>query len=80
MQMEWIQRLRGWGTTSVVTGNFFDFRLLIEGDCVDIIQPDIPWLGGITEVREYIGREGSLRYVGTLAGVTEVCGYIGWGH
>ena len=26
------------------------------------------WLGGITEVRGYVGWEGSLRYVGTLAG------------
>ena len=34
---------------------------------MDIIQPDIPWLGVITEVRGYIGREGSLRYVGMFA-------------
>ena len=28
----------------------FGYRLLIEGNCADIIQPDITWMGGITEV------------------------------
>ena len=28
----------------------YGFRLLIEGKCADILQPDITWLGGITEV------------------------------
>ena len=29
----------------------YGFRQLIEKRCVDIVQPDISWLGGITEVR-----------------------------
>lgn len=28
----------------------YGFRQLLEGNCADIIQPDITWLGGITEV------------------------------
>ncbi len=31
------------------------FRQLIENGCVDIIQPDITWCGGITEARRVIG-------------------------
>ncbi len=35
--------------------NYYDcsygYRLLVEGHCADIVQPDITWMGGITEVR-----------------------------
>ena len=31
----------------------YGFRKLIEGRSVDIIQPDVMWLGGMTEVREF---------------------------
>ena len=29
----------------------YGYRQLLEGCCADIIQPDITWLGGITEVK-----------------------------
>ena len=28
----------------------YGYRQLIEADCADILQPDITWMGGITEV------------------------------
>lgn len=30
------------------------FKLLIESGCVDIVQPDISWLGGMTEARRIV--------------------------
>ena len=37
----------------------FGFQQLIDGKCADILQPDITWMGGITEVRRREGgREG----------------------
>lgn len=32
----------------------YGFRQLLESSCVDIIQPDITWLGGITEARKVV--------------------------
>lgn len=32
----------------------YGFRQLIESRCVDILQPDITWLGGITEARRVV--------------------------
>lgn len=32
----------------------YGFRQLIESRCVDIVQPDISWLGGITEARRVV--------------------------
>ena len=31
----------------------YGYRQLLEGNCADIIQPDITWMGGITEVRGF---------------------------
>ena len=28
----------------------YGYRLLIENSCADVLQPDITWMGGITEV------------------------------
>ncbi|XP_003382696.1 PREDICTED: uncharacterized protein LOC100635379 [Amphimedon queenslandica] len=46
------------GTTLVTTGEHeytrYGFRQLLEGNCADIIQPDITWLGGITEARRVV--------------------------
>ena len=28
----------------------YGYRLLIENSCADVLQPDITWIGGITEV------------------------------
>ena len=37
----------------------YGFQQLIDGKCADILQPDITWMGGITEVRRREdGREG----------------------
>src|SRR5690606_21363402 len=42
------------GTTLVTTGEHeatrYGFRLLLEMGCADIIQPDVNWCGGITEL------------------------------
>lgn len=32
----------------------YGFRMLIESKCADILQPDITWLGGITEARRVV--------------------------
>lgn len=32
----------------------YGYRQLLEGKCADILQPDITWLGGITEVHNDI--------------------------
>ena len=29
----------------------YGFRRLLEGKCADLLQPDITWLGGVTEAR-----------------------------
>jgi L-rhamnonate dehydratase len=43
------------GTTLVTTGEHeytrYGYRQLLEGGCADILQPDITWVGGITEAR-----------------------------
>ena len=31
------------------------FHALIERDCVDVVQPDLSWTGGITECRKIAG-------------------------
>lgn len=49
--------LRGNGlllTTAEHEYTRYGFRQLIEKRCVDIIQPDISWLGGITEARRVV--------------------------
>lgn len=30
----------------------YGYRQLLEGSCADVIQPDITWMGGITEVNQ----------------------------
>ncbi|XP_064401732.1 L-rhamnonate dehydratase-like [Halichondria panicea] len=51
------------GTTMVTTGEHeytrYGFRQLIEGKCADIIQPDITWMGGITEARRMVAMAAS---------------------
>jgi len=32
----------------------YSFRKLLEKRCVDVMQPDITWVGGITEARRII--------------------------
>eukprot|EP00940_MAST-03C_sp_MAST-3C-sp2_P001903 g1903.t1 len=49
--------LRGTGimlTTAEHEYTRYGFRQLIEKRCVDIVQPDISWLGGITEARRVV--------------------------
>lgn len=41
-------------TTGEHEYNRYGFKQLINSRCVDIIQPDITWLGGITEARRVI--------------------------
>lgn len=51
------------GTTLVTTGEHeysrYGYRLLIEGDCANIIQPDITWMGGITEAKRVVAMAAS---------------------
>lgn len=51
------------GTTLVSTGEHeytrYGFRLLIDGKCADILQPDITWVGGITEARRVVAMASS---------------------
>ena len=35
-------------------GHRYGFRQLIESRCLDIVQPDITWLGGMTEARRVV--------------------------
>lgn len=44
----------------------YGFRLLIESECADILQPDITWLGGITEVRTIMKIFPTKSYYNTL--------------
>ena len=39
-------------TTGEHEATRWGFRLLLEMDCADIIQPDVGWCGGITELHE----------------------------
>lgn len=32
----------------------YGFRQLLDKKCVDILQPDITWLGGLTEARRVV--------------------------
>lgn len=32
----------------------YGFRRLLDDACVDILQPDVTWLGGITEARRVV--------------------------
>ena len=51
------EALRGSGimlTTAEHEYTRYGFRRLIEDRSVDIIQPDITWLGGITEARRVV--------------------------
>ncbi|ETO23642.1 hypothetical protein RFI_13537 [Reticulomyxa filosa] len=32
----------------------YGFKMLLENNCVDVLQPDITWLGGITEAKKVI--------------------------
>jgi L-rhamnonate dehydratase len=41
-------------TTAEHEYTVYGFRQLIESKCVDIVQPDISWLGGITEARRIV--------------------------
>lgn len=41
-------------TTGEHEYNRYGYQLLLNKRCVDILQPDISWLGGITEVRRVI--------------------------
>ena len=42
-------------TTGEHEYNIYGFKQLLNSRCVDIIQPDITWLGGITEARRVVG-------------------------
>ena len=37
----------------------YGFRRLLESRCIDIMQPDITWLGGITEARRVVAMAAS---------------------
>lgn len=44
--------------TLVTTGEHeytrYGFKLLLENNCADVLQPDVTWVGGITECRRII--------------------------
>eukprot|EP00760_Papus_ankaliazontas_P013469 PhM_4_TR15741/c0_g1_i1/m.91918/K12661/LRA3, yfaW; L-rhamnonate dehydratase len=46
------------GSTLLTTGEHeytrYGFLQLLQNDCADILQPDVTWVGGITEVRRII--------------------------
>ncbi|KAK3767089.1 hypothetical protein RRG08_017963 [Elysia crispata] len=51
------ENLRGCGvllTTGEHEYSRYGFRQLLESRCVDVIQPDITWLGGVTEARRVV--------------------------
>lgn len=56
------ENLRG-SSVLLTTGeheyNRYGFKQLINARCVDIIQPDITWLGGITEARRVVAMASS---------------------
>lgn len=45
-------------TTLLTTGEHeytrWGFKLLLEGKCADLLQPDVTWCGGITEARRIV--------------------------
>lgn len=45
-------------TTLLTTGEHeytrYGYRLLLERNAVDVLQPDITWVGGITEARRVV--------------------------
>ena len=47
------------GTTMFTCGEHeytrYGFRKLIEGKCCDVLQPDVTWCGGLTELRKVCG-------------------------
>lgn len=51
--LEGYKRIRRYSNTLIAAGeqhsSVHDFRLLVQGDLVDIVQPDASWCGGITE-------------------------------
>jgi galactonate dehydratase len=53
--LEALQELRRWSPIPIAAGERCigrtGFRRLVEGDCVDIIQPDCAWAGGLLEVQ-----------------------------
>lgn len=57
------QALRGSSTVLLATGEHeytrYGFQQLLDTTCVDIIQPDITWMGGITEARRVIAMASS---------------------
>jgi L-rhamnonate dehydratase len=46
------------GRTMLATGehesNRYGFRQLLERKCLDVLQPDITWVGGLTEARRIV--------------------------
>eukprot|EP00117_Sycon_ciliatum_P027294 scpid56584/ scgid22210/ L-rhamnonate dehydratase len=48
------------GSVLLTTGEHeytrYGFRQLIEGRCADVLQPDITWVGGITEARRVVAQ------------------------
>ncbi len=47
-------------TTLITTGEHeytrYGFKTLLEKKCVDVLQPDITWCGGMTEARRIVGK------------------------
>ena len=43
----------GYACVVCVRARFF-IRLLLEKRCADVLQPDITWVGGITEARRVV--------------------------
>lgn len=41
----------------------FGYQLLLQSRAVDIVQPDISWLGGITEARRIIAMASTIKYI-----------------
>jgi len=54
----WVTLKQKINSTMLTTGEHeytrYGFRQLLERRCVDIIQPDITWLGGLTEARRVV--------------------------
>ena len=58
----------------------FGFRLLIDMECCDIIQPDVTWCGGLSELR-HIYRYARSRGVDFVPHASSVYGYhFLWAH
>ena len=54
-------------TTGEHEATRWGFRMLLEMDCCDIIQPDVGWCGGVTELIKIANLADSARQAGGAA-------------